>query len=201
MSAAGALRALLAALSLTALPAAQAERTVGDRALDFTHSMPLTVSGKDAMVQFRLPQAVYLHAATARLNDLRLFDARGTPLQFALFEQAAQAHTSRRTLGTKLFPVFTVDNGAGALPDVEIRTSADGAIISVSTRFAGRPSPRSPLSLSALVLDMRQPDSAEPPLVDALVLAPPAGTGSYSARVKLEVSNDLKQWDPSPTRP
>ncbi len=188
--------AWLAVASLAPLQAASAGRAVGERSDDFSHSLPLTVSGKDAMVQFRLPQAVYLHARTAGLADLRLFDAHGTRLQFALIEQAAQAQTSRRQLGTKLFPVFGTDDKAAVLPEVEIRTSADGAIISVSTRMTGRPTAAAPLALSALVLDMRQPDASELPWIDALVLVPPAGTGSYSARVKLEASNDLKEWEP-----
>ncbi len=74
-----------------------------DTAVDYSHAVALTVSGKNAVVQMRLPQAVYLHARSADLRDLRVFDASGTALPFALIQPDSQSGASRRDLPVKVF--------------------------------------------------------------------------------------------------
>ncbi len=72
------------ALLLAVLPGT----ALADAPADFSHAMPLAVSGKNAVVQLRLPPAAYLHARSAQLDDLRVFDASGKALPFALLATA-----------------------------------------------------------------------------------------------------------------
>ncbi|MEO7579226.1 MAG: DUF3999 family protein [Massilia sp.] len=168
-----------------------ASAVAADTPAEYSHLLPLTVSGKDALSQMRLPQAVYLHARSASLDDLRVFDARGVPLPFTLTQPAPQAQTNYRKLPVKIFPVFGDETGreqAGA--NLDIRTSADGAVLSVTTRSApGKPASA---QLRALVLDLRRADA---PPIDALTFTLPPGATNYSARVELEVSDDMKAWE------
>ena len=63
----------------------------GERPDDYSHAIPVSVSGKQAVVQLPVPRGVYLAAHSPDLRDLRLFDAAGVPIPFALIEQPQQA--------------------------------------------------------------------------------------------------------------
>ena len=54
-----------------------AGQKVPDTPASYSHAIPLTVSGKSAIVSVPLPPAVYQHARSAALADLRIFDAAG----------------------------------------------------------------------------------------------------------------------------
>ncbi|MEC5159576.1 MULTISPECIES: DUF3999 family protein [unclassified Janthinobacterium] len=164
-----------------------------DTPADYPHSLPLSVSGTGGVVAFRLPQSVYLRAATPDLRDLRLFDKDGNKLAFALQRPPAQARTSRSELPARIFPVTGArgdaqGDDAGGL---DIRTGSDGRLLSV-TRAARAGEVPGKAELSSLVLDIGQTDAA----VNALRFRLPAGTASYHAQVWLEVSDDLKRWEP-----
>lgn len=155
----------------------------------YANTMPVGVSGRQAVVQLRVPREVYLEARSKDLRDLRLFDAAGMPMPFALVDRMRQDRVSRSTAPVAIFPVRG-PGGAGRLPDgLQIRTRDDGTVISVTApaaRSAGD-------ELASLVLDMRPRDGAA---VAALALTLPPGTGNYSARLVLETSDDLQRWTP-----
>lgn len=184
----------MAALAASAAPAAAAA-PASDLPGDYRHAMPLSVSGKESVVQLRLPKDVYLHARTADLRDLRLFDAQGNKLPFSLQDPAARAAHSRRDLPVRLFGVQTARAAgaiAGAGTDIDVQRSGDGAVLSVSVR--SRPArPGAGEDIDTLVLDLGA--AAMSASVDALRFTLPAGVDRYSARVALEVSDDLKRWE------
>lgn len=162
----------------------------------YSHALPLTVTGKEALVQLRLPKDVYLNSRSTALNDLRLFDRSGISVPFALTLPETQALVSVRLLPVAIFPLLAADRGGNANPGLDIRTSADGTLVSVNTRAVS--SAAAPARLSALVLDMRASASdgtAAPPQISALRLTLPQDISNYTARIELEVSDDLKQWD------
>lgn len=172
-----------------ALPPAQAQTS--DKPDNYTHALALTVSGKESVVQLRLPKEVYLHALTADLRDLRVFDAQDNKLPFSVQQPAARAERSRRDLPVRLFGVRAARGAAGHIDtELDVRRSPDGTLLSVSARtlpaVAGD-------AIDTLVLDLGA--AARTASIDALRFALPPGTASYSARVALEVSDDLKQWD------
>ena len=164
-----------------------------DTPADYTHAIALTVSGKNAVVQLRLPQAVYLNARSADLRDLRVFDSAGKALPFALMEPAAQAQASRRELPVTVFPVLHQGGQPGARNDVNIKTSNDGAVISISTQ-PGVKEQGGAARLDALVLDLGKANGAQPASIDALAFTLPPAMTNYHAQVELEVSSDLRSW-------
>ena len=182
-----------AGLTLLALACAGAgaQTPAADTAASYTHAIPLTVSGKNAVVQLRLPPAAYLNAHSATLDDLRIFDAAGTALPFALLQSPSQAQATRREFPVKIFPVgLAPGDTRDVRNDVEIKTSADGSVTSISTRHvaSGKPAPD---ATGALVLDIG--NSRAP--IDALVFTLPDGVANYQAQVELEVSDDLRAWE------
>ncbi|AXA91794.1 DUF3999 family protein [Massilia sp. YMA4] len=181
------------ALAWLALGSAAAAETAGDKADDYGWQQKLSISGREAVVQYRLPAGVYLHARSARLDDLRVFDSRGTVLPFALRAPAEQAQASRHSVPVRIFPVFGAPDDSAASTAIDIRRTADGALVSLGTRNPAR----ADAPLAALVLDMRpdrQRDPQAPGTFDMLRFTLPPGTQRYQALLAVEASDDLKSW-------
>jgi hypothetical protein len=90
------MKAVVATMSLSLLLAgdslAERSSTSPPVPADFALHLPLTVSGNNGVVQFRLPLEVYQNSRMTELADLRLFDATGAAVPFAWQPTAAQ-HT------------------------------------------------------------------------------------------------------------
>ena len=181
-----------------AAPTAHGANQPSDTPSDYAYNMPLTISGTQGVVQLRLPKALYLHARSAELNDVRVFDASGEPLPFAFQQASTRPHVSHRSLPVRLFPLHGTRGGSGEPLDLDVSTSDDGRLLSVKIRQGGAARIDDVDPLVGLVLDLR-PGNAGPddpgPLVDSLRFTLPAGMTSYTAEVWMESSDDLKQWE------
>ena len=161
-----------------------------DRPQDYGWSMPVTVPTGAGIVKLALPREVYLHASSASLADVRLFDADGKRLAYAIGAPPAQSATQRTNIPVRIFPVTGAPATGDGLQGIDIRTADDGRLLSVSTR-AGTAAATA--ALQALILDLGK--QTQDKRIAALRFTPPARTDNYSAQVLLEVSDDLKQWD------
>ncbi|WP_082654497.1 DUF3999 family protein [Janthinobacterium sp. Ant5-2-1] len=162
-----------------------------DRPQDYRWSIALTPQPGAGLSRISVPTDVYLHARSASLADMRLFDSTGKPLAFALTAPPAQSRTQRDTLAMRIFPVTGKNIGYYELDNVDIRTGNDGRLLSVTAR--GGSTPDAAPGLQGLILDAGPP--AKDSRIGALQFTLPAGTNNYNAQVLLEVSDDLKQWD------
>lgn len=188
--------AIAAALALPALAAA-GTAPASDTPHDYAYTAALTSAARQGVLQLRLPQDVYLHARSQDLNDVRIFDAAGMPLPFALRNPAAERRTSHRSLPLKIFPLMAnrEQNGQVAL---DVRTGADGQLLSVQLRPDRPQGPNDIPRLTALILDLGE--SAEKRAqIDALRFTLPASQQAYSAQVWLDISDDLQHWDSAGT--
>ncbi len=185
--------------------AQDANPSTSDLPADYSHALSLSVTGKQGVVGFRLPQAVYLHARSAELNDLRVFDAAGGKPPFALYVPKPQNRIQRQSWPVKQFPV----NASGrqfqpvAALDLDIKTGTDGTLLSVKTKShkdkQGTQVAGDEPALAGLILDLGQSGHLENSdaklLISALRFALPPDKQTYSAQVWLEASDNLKQWD------
>ncbi|MRV74948.1 DUF3999 family protein [Duganella sp. FT92W] len=187
-------------------PALAGGAAVPDTPAAYAWSLPVTAADDNGVHALRLPPAVYLHAQSARLADIRLFDRRGLPVPYALRHPPTDTYTDARELPLRIFPLY---RQPGAPPSVstsalqgdfklELRTDSDGRLLSVT---GGGPATRTPSSaqapaLETLVLDLGVSSRATPPTVTALRFAPPKGNATYTAQVWLEASDDLRDWRP-----
>ncbi len=194
---------LLLALTLCNLPATAADdRTKSDTPADYAYALPLQISGKQGVVGLRLPLPVYQQARTAALDDLRVFDAHGNPQPFALYHPQPATPAQRSTLAANIFPIRAQRNTAAgpATFDLDIRTRADGSVLSVQAR-TGKGAGGG--ALSSLLLDFGADaigtgtvtDTASPMRIEALRFTLPPAQTEYTAEVWLETSADLKRWD------
>ena len=161
-----------------------------DRPQDYAWSMPVQSPAGAGLVQLSLPREVYLHASSASLADLRLFDADGKRLAYAIGAPPAQSARHTTAIPARIFPVTGAPATGDGVQGIDIRTADDGRLLSVSAR-AGTAA--STAALQALILDLGQ--QAQDRRIAAMRFTPPARSDNYSAQVLLEVSDDLKQWD------
>jgi hypothetical protein len=81
---------------------------------------------------------------------------------------------------------------------LQIRTSDDGSVISVTARKDAAAAAR-PEAVSSLILDLRPPQSRNDAMVgapvSALTFTLPSGARNYSARIAIEASDDLQRWE------
>ncbi|MGK5044949.1 DUF3999 family protein [Janthinobacterium sp. GB4P2] len=162
-----------------------------DRPQDYRWSIALTPQPGAGLSRISIPTDVYLHARSASLADVRLFDRTGKPLAFALTAPPAQSRTQRDTLTMRIFPVTGRHIGYYELDNVDIRTGNDGRLLSVTA--LGGSTPDAAPGLQGLILDAGPP--AKDSRIGSLRFTLPPGTDNYNAQVLLEVSDDLKQWD------
>ena len=188
-------------LALIAMAAIAADQPKSDTPADYAYVLPLQVSGKQGVVGLRLPLSVYQRAQMAGLEDLRIFDAHGSLQPFALYQPQASIAAQRARLKAAIFPVKAAGTPKVSTAgfELDIRTRADGSVMSVHTRSGGVDN--SGAKLSSLILDFgatmdtSKASTNNATQIDALRFSPPANQQNYSAEVWLESSRDLKVWN------
>ncbi|MVW60987.1 DUF3999 family protein [Massilia sp. NEAU-DD11] len=163
-----------------------------DTTASYSHALPLQVSGKQAVVQLRLPPDVYLHARSAHLADLRVFDSAGAPQPFALTVTTSPHQQRSVESPCKVFPIFIPGRTSGRIDDLQVRLSRDGTVVSVSPHPGAAQGEAD--VLAGFVLDLGELPSGA--TVSSLTLAPPPDAPNYSAALIVEASNDLQDWQP-----
>jgi hypothetical protein len=85
---------------------------------DYAYQAEIELSGKAAWYRAEIPAAVQWQAAHADLRDLRVFDASGGSIPFALTRQETRHFQERRETTARLFPLYSSETSSGArLPD------------------------------------------------------------------------------------
>jgi len=149
------------------------------------HQSIETTSG-EAIQRFALSAETYAGAARPDLGDLRIFNAAGEVLPYALVRREAQAETLTQATPLRYFPVYRHAQGESGQVDVDIQRNANGSLIAVRTK----PDRAATTTLDGYVIDA----SAVTTPIAALDLqwtAPPDG---LALTVDVEASDDLQSW-------
>ncbi len=157
----------------------------------FRHAAPITVSTPGAFVQLPLPAAAYGRSASANLADLRIVDARGERVPFAvLAPRQPEPQTTEQQRDATLYPLPAKREADGSWT-APIEVAIDGGRISVK-RLAGGTT-AAPVATSAgwlFDLGERQRDD---PVPHSLRIAW-SGPAEFSAAFRFDSSDDLRQW-------
>lgn len=196
------------ALSLTAqaVGAAKEEKRCAGR-LRFLVP-PDQLTGRQGVVGFKLPQAVYLNAKSARLDDVRIFDAQGKPQAFSIQRPRAEIRTQFALRNASIFPIRSYRasiaiNRQGRTRHSDERRRPHPFRPEHDEPPGGPGASASAVSkppISGLVLDFGAPDVATDNAgerIAALRFAAPPDTPNYTAEIWLEISKDLKTWETS----
>lgn len=190
-----ALAATLAAVSPT--PATAADE------VSLRFEAPIVVEQPGAFVRLPLPVSAYTQARQASLADLRIVDARGERVPFALLAPPAeQVHAREATRPAALY-LLPPRRPGQAEPGLPIEVQVVGDRITVR-RAAPAAAPRAGAAgatsaaapAPGWLIDLGDPKeraSDEPP-AHKLRLAWAANTPPFTAAYELALSDDLRQW-------
>ena len=154
---------------------------------DFTHHVPLSVSGNGPWYRLELPLAVQLNARQADLGDVRVFNAAGEPQAYALSRQSSQRTESRNVADVKWFPLYAADTQE-SLPGVVMKTTTEGTLVEIKPSSAAKPGMQ---VLRGWVLDA----SAIKAPLQQLSLDWSREQEGFQ-RFSIEASDDLQRWEP-----
>ncbi len=155
----------------------------------FRYRAPVTIERAAPFVQMALPASAYARSAHA-LRDLRLVDARGERVPFALLEpHDGVAQRIEQPHDAPLYALPPRPAAPGAEWPSPLDLTIEGNRVRVERRAA---TPVAPATSPGWLIDLgaRQPGDPAPEL---LRLAWP-GTAEFSAGFSIEVSSDLRQW-------
>jgi hypothetical protein len=175
------LKRFVACMLVAATPA------LGESLADFPFSADVAVKGGEGLHRVEVPFEVH-RAAQVNLGDLRVFNKKGEMLPFAFAGIPAAAEPTREVVPLPLFPILAAPRGATSGDvSLDVRTNADGSLISLRTTPKAAPKPARAV---AWVADA----SAVGKDVQAATFEWEAGPGREIVRVTLEASDDLKAW-------
>ena len=157
----------------------------------FRYAAPITVSSPGAFVQLPLPAAAYGRSASANLADLRIVDARGERVPFAvLAPRQPEPQTTEQQRDATLYPLPAKPAADGTWP-APIEVTVEGDRISVKRLAAGATT--APVAQSAgwlFDLGERQRDEPAPQSVRIAW----SGPTEFTAAFRFDTSDDLRQW-------
>lgn len=160
--------------------AADAERSVPQ---DFAYRMQVAVSADAAAYRVTLPLAVYQKVTHADLSDLRVFNANGEQVPFAIERPATSTVSNAATP----LPLFPLSGDSGATPDA-LRVTIESGKSAINVQAAGQPSDSD--RVTTYLVDGR---AMEQP-VAALRLEWPPDAADFAGRLKVEASDTLADW-------
>jgi hypothetical protein len=170
--------------------------TTGARAetAPYRHQAPIAIDVAAPFVQIALPPAVYGQAEQDDLRDLRIVDARGERVPFAILPPLATVRLSEQVREASLYPLPARPAPGGVWPS-PVDVVVEGDRITVHRRGAAERSVAAAARESGGWLI----DSGETRRGEA---APKSlrlrwsGPAEFSVAYQLETSDDLRQWRP-----
>lgn len=151
---------------------------------DFAYSVSLTTEPGVVVHRLMLPLDVYRHTVHADLADIRVFNADGGLVPYALRRPAAASQRQQAPARLPLFPLHGDATRATQALRLSIRT--EGADI----RVQGAPGVAAKAPVSGFLLDARSLDAP----IAGLTLEWPEHVEGFSAHFIVEASNDLADW-------
>lgn len=157
----------------------------------YRHSAPITVQQPGAFVQLPLPASAYARTQQSDLADLRVVDARGERVPFALLparEDLAQKDERQRQ--ATLYPLPRRATAAAALGS-PLEVLVQGDRISVR-RLGAAAAAAAPAGTPGWLVDLGERARDEPPPQTLRLTW--AGPAEFSATFDIDTSDTLRQW-------
>jgi hypothetical protein len=171
---------------VTALIVVGVLTTVGaqTRPRDFARGIEVRTDAGGAIFRVMLPRDVYLVSTQPGLDDLRVFNASGSPVPTSIRQVAPPAPGKDEWVGVPVFPLFTrAATGLGTAAHVKI--DRQGAVVEVSGNAA------SGETLTSYLVDASALNAALGGI--AIEWQAPADA-SFLGHVRVDGSDDLNRW-------
>jgi uncharacterized protein DUF3999 len=156
------------------------------------YGAPITILQAAPFVELALPPSAYAYSMQAGLRDLRLVDAHGERVPFALLAPAAAPTASERLREAALYPLppRPVDGSAWRSP-VDVTVEGDRISVHRAAAANGEPNPF-PAASPGWLIDLGQSQAGEP--APRRVRLSWSGPPEFSVAYTLEASDDLRTW-------
>jgi len=161
---------------------------------DFRYAAPVTVTKPGAFVQLPLGLETYAHAAQPDLRDLRVVDARGERVPFALLGSRVEQQTREHEHAAVLYPLAERPRADGSW-SAPVEVVVDGGRVSVrqgSPRAAGAADASARPAGWLIDLGERKPEDPTP----RWLRLDWSGPAEFTAGFRFETSPDLRAWQP-----
>lgn len=158
----------------------------------FRHRAPITVEQSGAFVRLPLPPVVYANSVQGGLQDLRVVDARGERVPFALLAPRADETLATEQLrGAVIYPLPARPAGNAVWPP-PVDVLVEGDRITVRRRPGAGPTPAARGASPGWLVDLGERKRDEP-AAQSLRLQW-SGPAEFSTSYALQHGDDLRHW-------
>lgn len=154
----------------------------------FAVQVPLALEGAGPWYRLPLPLDLQMHARHADLRDLRVFDAAGVAMPYAVVRAAAREVQAEERTPVRIFPLRGAAQDAAPGPAIRLHIGADGTLLEVGQGGAEQPSVG---MRRGWLLDLSAAQGGR----GTLMLDWQSAVEGFQ-RFSIEGSNDLKSWSP-----
>jgi Protein of unknown function (DUF3999)/F5/8 type C domain len=172
---------------LLALLLAPALSVAAEQPQDFAFGLPVEVDGREALYEVEIPASVHQGTTRPDLGDLRVFNADGEPVPFALEPRPPQRAQTPQPVAAQYFPLYGEQPGDLEGLRLKVEKSGTGTVVSVKSEGGQPVAKRRLLAYLVDVSALKQPYAA-------LELDWRQDSASYATNVRVEASDDLKTW-------
>jgi hypothetical protein len=157
----------------------------------------IETDAKATWYQANIPASVRLGAAHSDMRDLRVFNAEGESLPFALTRATTEATTDRHVVTARIFPLFDDEaavSGVSLDSGLRVSRNANGEV-EIKTETVSRTTPPRPARkvLRGWLLDAGAVDFP----LQRLILDLREDNKEGFFRFRMELSDNLENWYPS----
>ena len=149
---------------------------------DFARGIEVTTTEAGAIFRVTLPRDVYATATSARLDDVRVFNADGAAVPITIRRAIPAGDTS--LAAAPHFPMYSPLASSGQT-SAQVRLDAQGAVVEVTGAAA------SGQTLSSYLIDV---SGVEAPLAGLSLTWQVREDASFLAHLRVEGSDDLNRW-------
>lgn len=103
----------------------------------FSRQVALSLQGEGPWYRLSIPMSVQLSAAHADLRDLRVFDAEGEALPYALMAGSERQASTSHEAEVRLFPLRGTSAADATQPNLRVQRNTSGTIVEVLPGNAG----------------------------------------------------------------
>src|SRR5512140_71036 len=160
----------------------------------YRYRAPIAIQQPAAFVLVRLPAEAYARCRFDTLGDLRVIDARGESVPFALlYSRRSEVKTTDQVRDAVLYPLppRPATDGSWTSP---IELTVQGDRIDVKRRPGTHEERAGSLRSGGWVVDLGERKTAEPPA--RLVRFEWSGPAEFTAAFEFDTSDDLRSWQP-----
>ena len=180
-------RHALVVLALLGVTVARAEPA------PYRYQAPIAIDAAAPFVQIALPVAAYGRVEQDDLRDLRIVDARGERVPFAVLPPLATVQLSEQVREANLYPLPARPAAGGVWPS-PVDVVVEGDRISVRRRGGEKTLAAAPRESGGWLIDSGETKRGDPPPKSLRLRW--SGPAEFSVAYRIETSDDLRQWRP-----